>query len=222
MTASNSALSAHQRHKREAMVQTILDTARVIMREEGVAALSMQELARRLGMRAPSLYHYFPGKMAIYDALFRLGFMLYAEQLEQAMQAAATWQEELRLSFETYMGFAIQNPELYQLCFERPVPGFAPSEESMQVSAGLLQRSYERAARWRQEIDSDLAPEQIVDLLIAMMHGLTALHLANQPGLPIGQGRFGALIPAALSVLQRAWSPPEQPAVSPSAQQEGT
>ena len=215
MTTTNPP-SSRRRHKHDVMVRTILDTARAIMREEGVAALSMQELARRLDMRAPSLYHYFPGKMAIYDALFRLGFTLYGEQMERATQVAATWQDELRLSFETYMAFAIQNPDLYQLCFERPVPGFVPSEQSMLVSVGLLRRSYERAAYWRHEIDSGLAPEQMVDLLIAMMHGLTALHLANEPGLPIGQGRFGALIPAALSVLMRAWSPSE------SSQQEGT
>jgi hypothetical protein len=34
-------------------------------------------VARRVGTRAPSLYEYFPGgKMAIYDALFRLGVQL--------------------------------------------------------------------------------------------------------------------------------------------------
>jgi AcrR family transcriptional regulator len=178
------------------------------MREEGVAALSMQELARRLDMRAPSLYHYFSGKMDIYDTLFRLGFTLYAEQMQKTTQDAQTWQEELRQTFETYMTFALQNPDLYQLCFERPVPGFVPSEESLKVSFGLLQNAYVHAAHLHEVINTDLAPEQMVDLLIAMMHGLTALHLANEPHLPLGQGRFGVLIPATLSVLNKAWSKP--------------
>ena len=200
--------SPRRRRNRQLMIETILDTARAIMREDGVAALSMQELARRLDMRAPSLYHYFSGKAEIYDALFRLGFTLYAEQMQPALPEAQTWQEEIRLAFEAYLAFAVQNPDLYQLCFERPAPGFVPSAESLQFSVGLLRTFYERAAQWPATVDTRLPPEQAVDLLIAMMHGLTALHLANEPHLPPGQGRFGALIPAALTVITRAWSKP--------------
>jgi AcrR family transcriptional regulator len=201
-------LSPRRQRNRDLTLQTILETARAIMREHGVAALSMHELARRLDMQAPSLYNYFSSKMAIYDSLFRLGFTLYAEHVQRIAQAAQTWQEEVRLAFEAYMTFAMQNPELYQLCFERPVPGFVPSQESLQVSLGLLQNAYERGARLHALLDTDLAPEQVIDLLIAIMHGLTALHMANEPQLPLGQGRFGALIPSALSVLSKAWSKP--------------
>ena len=208
MKGLTSTLSARRQRNRDLMVKTILETARAIMREEGVAALSMQELARRLDIRAPSLYHYFSGKMDIYDSLFTLGFTLFAEQMQQATQGAQAWQEELRQSFEGYMAFAMENPDLYQLCFERPVPGFTPSEASLNVSFGLLQNTYERAAQLYEVIDTDLAPEQVVNLVIAMMHGLTALHMANEPHLAVGQGRFGALIPAALSVLNKAWSKP--------------
>jgi hypothetical protein len=38
-----------------------------------------------------------------------------------------------------------------------------------------------------------------------MMHGLAAMHLANEPHLPMGEGRFGSLIPAAISVFEKAW-----------------
>ena len=199
-------MSQRRQRNRNLMIQTILDTARGIMREEGVAALSMQELARRLDMRAPSLYNYFSSKKDIYNVLFRLGFTLFDEYLEKTGQGAPSWQVELRRIFEAYMTFAMENPDLYQLCFERPVPGFEPSEESLKVSFGMLQKSYERSVRLHTVIDTDLSPEQTADLFIAMMHGLTALHLANEPQLPVGAGRFGSLIPAALSVLDKAWS----------------
>jgi AcrR family transcriptional regulator len=201
--------SPRRRRNRELMIQTILETARAIIREEGVAALSMQELARRLQMRAPSLYHYFSGKMDLYDALFRLGFTLFAEQMDKAVAGVQTWQEELQRTFEGYMLFAQENPDLYQLCFERPVPGFVPSEESLQLSFSRLQKAYERAGLLLSELDSEHSPEQTADLVIAMMHGLTALHMANEPHLPVGQGRFGALIPAMLSLLEKAWSKPK-------------
>jgi AcrR family transcriptional regulator len=191
-----------QRH-REATIQAILDSARAIMREEGVAALSMQELARRMDMRAPSLYNYFSGKMDIYDALFRLGFALYDEHNKALMQAATSWRDELCFIIEGYMSFALENPELYQLCFERPVPDFVPSKESLELSFGLLKQSYRRAEQLKNEVETDLSSEQIVNLVIAMSHGMTAMHLANEPHLPVGQGRFGSLIPVVLSMLEK-------------------
>lgn len=200
--------SPRRQRNHELMVQTILETARIIMREEGVAALSMQELARRLDMRAPSLYNYFSGKMAIYDALFKLGFTLFSEQMAKTIQSALTWQEDLSRIFDAYMTFAMQNPDLYQLCFERPMPGFVPSEESLHLSFGLLQQTYERIECLYGKFNTNLPPDQARDLVVAMMHGLTALHMANEPHLPVGQGRFGALIPAAISILDKAWSKP--------------
>ena len=197
-------ISPRVQQKREAATQAILDAARAIMREEGVAALSMQELARRMDMRAPSLYNYFSSKLEIYDALFRLGIILYDEHLQAALKTSKDAHDELRIAIESYMSFALANPELYQLCFERPVPGFVPSQQSLDLSFGILEQSYARAAQLKKQLDTKLTAQQLVNLTIASAHGLTALHLANEPQLPIGQGRFGSLIPILLSVFQTA------------------
>jgi AcrR family transcriptional regulator len=199
-------LSPRRQHNRDQMIKAILETACVIMREKGVAALSMQELARRLEMRAPSLYNYCSGLMDIYDSLFRLGFTLWGEHIQKYTRNAQTWQDEVRLEMEAYMTFALENPELYQLCFERPVPGFVPSEENLELSFRILHDGYARIENLQDFMETHLPPEQTTDLMIALMHGLTALHMANEPHLPLGQGRFGALIPAAVSLLDQAWS----------------
>jgi AcrR family transcriptional regulator len=205
---STQIMSPRRQRNRERMIQTILETARAIMREDGVAALSMHELARRLEIRPPSLYNYFSGLMDIYDALFRLGFTLWDKHVKEYTQEAKTWQDEIGLAMEAYMTFALQNPALYQLCFERPVPGFVPSEESLKVSFNSLEELYGHVANLQNVIQTDLPPKQLADLVIAISHGLTALHMANEPHLPLGHGRFGALIPAALSILDKAWSKP--------------
>jgi AcrR family transcriptional regulator len=208
MTAKNQPknISPRRQRNRERTIQDILNTAREIMRENGAASLTMNELARRLSIKPPSLYNYFSGLMDIYDALFRLGFTLWGKRLTESLGEAQSWQDEVGLLMKTYMSFALENPALYQLCFERPVPGFVPSEESLQISFGLLHKSYERVSGLIENMDTDLQPEQVTDLVIAISHGLTAQHMANEPHLPIGQGRYGALIPAALSVLDKAWS----------------
>lgn len=196
--------SPRKQRNREATIHSILEAARGIMREEGVAALSMQELARRMDMRAPSLYNYFSGKMDLYDALFRLGFRLWDEYISHTSEGSTSFQDEVHNVMECYMTFALENPELYQLCFERPVPGFIPSQESLELSFGILNRASRRVEHYRNEIDTDLTTEQIVNIVIAISHGLTSLHLANEPHLPIGQGRFGSLIPVALDMIEKS------------------
>jgi AcrR family transcriptional regulator len=211
MKDQKSILSPQERRQRnrEEMMNAILDAARLVMREEGVAALNLQEVARRVGVRAPSLYEYFPGKMAIYDALFRMGVRIYAERSELLAQTNPSLWERARASLEHYMTFAQDYPELYQLVFERPVPGFVPSEESMNESRQLLGRADQIVEQGLEHgsLVLGIPPVQARDLFIAMMHGLTALHMANEPEIPVGSGRFGSLIPAALALFRAAWEP---------------
>ncbi|HYP39994.1 MAG TPA: helix-turn-helix domain-containing protein, partial [Chloroflexia bacterium] len=127
-----------RRRNRNEMMSAILDASRAIMREEGAAALNLNEVARRVGLRTPSLYAYFSSKAALYDALFLLGIELFTERFRRAMSAPLSLWERLKVAMETYMTFAQECPELYQLVFERPVPGFTPSEESMEASLSLL------------------------------------------------------------------------------------
>jgi AcrR family transcriptional regulator len=211
MKNQKSILSPKERRERnrEEMRNAILEAARQVMREEGVAALNLQEVARRVGVRAPSLYEYFPGKMAIYDTLFRMGVRLYAERISRLNESFDSFWARSRAGLENYMMFAQEYPELYQLVFERPVPGFVPSEESMAESRQLLTMSDAIVEKGLEQgsIALGITAPQARDLFIAMMHGLTALHMANEPELPIGSGRFGSLIPAAVALFRAAWEP---------------
>jgi AcrR family transcriptional regulator len=205
-----------RQRNREEMIGAILEAARAVMREQGVAALNLHEVARRVGLRTQSLYEYFPSKMALYDALYRFGIRLYAagrEHLPPLTQVPASFWEHARGELEHYMTFAQQHPELYQLVFERPVPGFVPSPESLEVGTRILAHSdqFLSQALEQHHLAPGLPPEAARDLFIGMMHGLTALHMANEPELPVGTGRFGSLLPAALSLFQMAWTPPVHP-----------
>ena len=200
-----------RRRNRAEMTQAILAAAQESMRQEGAAALNLNEVARRLGLKTPSLYEYFPGgKMQIYDALFRLGMQIFGERVAPLRQQP-DWVEYLRGAMETYMRFARDFPELYQICFERPVPGFEPSPESLQVSLATYRATVEEITRRMQAGElqpaAGLTPQQVVDLAIGMVQGLTSQHMANEPHLPVGQGRYGSLIPAAVAIFEKAWSP---------------
>src|SRR5215208_8124850 len=155
--AGESLLSPSERRQRnrEEVRRAILAAARDVMREQGVAALSLREVARRVHMQAPSLYAYFPSKMALYDALFLLAVRLRAEYRDRADAGLDDFWDRLRTRFETYMRFAQENPELYQLAFERPVPGFVPSAES-------LAEAFKAPAGLEQMLDDAVAAGEVV------------------------------------------------------------
>jgi AcrR family transcriptional regulator len=191
------------------MTDAILDAARANMREHGPAGLNLNEVARMVSVRTPALYNYFPSKMALYDALFLMGTRIARTYLEPAFEIPGPFLETLHAGLEAYMRFAQEHPELYQLCFERPVPGFVPSEESMEESRAGLATFDRRIARAvaEGEIRADLSYTQARDVIVAMSHGLTAQHMANEPHLPVGSGRYGGLIRAAARVLLAGLSP---------------
>ncbi|MEZ4670987.1 MAG: TetR/AcrR family transcriptional regulator [Anaerolineae bacterium] len=204
--AKNLTPKQRRQRNRDAVISAILQAARDIMREEGVAALNLHEIARRVGMKTPSLYEYFPNKMAIYDRLFKLGTQLFRERLARAeAQYPEPNPEQAQAILTAFMQCAIENPDLFKLVYERHVPGFVPSPDSMSESNASLDEGRERVERSVGQADTGLEIDQTRDIFIALMHGLTALHLANSPELPIGQGRFGSLIPAVVEMLRKAW-----------------
>lgn len=215
MDQTKRVLTAQERRRRnrDEMTAAILDAARAVMREQGVAALNLHEIAQRVGMRAPSLYNYFPSKAAIYEALFEMGMRQYRERLASLLaQFGATWDGVERL-MEGYLSFALENPELYQLLFERPVPGFVPSPQGLEDAGKLLETARQAVAEIIASgtIQPPVSAEVTMDLFIALTHGLTALHLANEPHLPLGSGRFGSLIPVMVDLLRRAWGQESTP-----------
>ena len=204
-------LSPRERRERnrEGVVSAIIETARAIMREEGVAALNLNELARRLGMTPPALYAYFPNKAAIYDAVFRLGLRLLRESDERVWQRHGPDWERIRLWFEARLEFAREHPELYHLAVDIPVPGFTPSDESLAEARGLrgalIDGLREMVAAGL--IEPGISVERAADLLLTVRHGIVAESIGKAPALPPQTERFRHVITDALAVFKAAWSP---------------
>lgn len=198
-----------RRRNRQEMVEGILSAARAMMREEGVAALTLTEVARRVRIRPQSLYEYFPSKAALYDALFLLGTRMIRERVEQARREHGPGWDLLRSLFALRLNFAYECPELHQLVFDRPVPGFHPSAASMEESYALREAGRQILTDVIDAgvVNAGIEPEHGRDLLLAMMHGLAVLHMANEPDRAPGTGRFGALIDEAVGLFQGSWEP---------------
>src|SRR5215831_3236374 len=81
---TNGAVTPRERHRLQTH-EEILDAALAVMAEQGVAALNLTEVARRVGLRQPSLYQYFDSRTAVYDALFERGWRAGYEILAAAI-----------------------------------------------------------------------------------------------------------------------------------------
>ena len=154
----------------------ILDAAWEICRQQGLAGLSLRDLAARVGMRAPSLYSYFDSKHAIYDAMFRQG----NEELDAAMRSAVRNgpldRDGIKAAACAFVDFCTADPVRYQLLFQRTIPGFEPSPESFAMAIA----NYEEMRRQLAEVG--LGSDEALDLWTAVMAGLADQQIANDPG----------------------------------------
>src|SRR3954469_16729465 len=132
--------------RRAATKAEILDAAWEQVRADGLAALSLRDLARTVGMQPPSLYSYFDSKHAIYDAMFRQG----NEELLRRYEAMPEFHdpvEEFRANAQMFVGFTVEDPARAQLMFMRSIPGFEPSAEAYEVAVRIVERSKQRMAK---------------------------------------------------------------------------
>lgn len=161
----------------EATRREILDAAWALVRQEGLAALTMRDLGARVGMRAQSLYVYFPSKHAIYDAMFGDA---NRELVARWQAAAAAGPQEpeavLRRRNRAFLEFCVEDPVRHQLLFQRTIPGFQPSPESYALAIEGVEDLH---ARLRAAgVDNPRA----WDLWTALAGGLVAQQNANEPG----------------------------------------
>src|SRR5258708_29886746 len=125
---------------RQETVDAILAAARVVMQEQGVAALNLNEVARRLGVSGQALAKYFPNKATLYNALFLLGQRLFREAEEELWRTSAPDWERIRRWFEIRLALACEHPDLYSLIWGDAVPGFTSSPEEIRAMLAGAQR----------------------------------------------------------------------------------
>jgi len=200
--------------RRQETIDEILGIAVQVMTDEGVGGLTIAEIARRLGVRPPSIYKYFPSLLGIYDELFRRGQADHLDALRAAAATAPPGLATVHATAEAAGRWAAGNMALAQLLFWRPVPRFTPSAQAFEPSREMFQlfRGALADAVRTGELGADAATDTGVDLLSALIAGVMSQYMANEPGTPWGTGRFTPLLPRLIDLLRCAYPPATQPA----------
>jgi AcrR family transcriptional regulator len=155
--------------------EQILAAAWEIAVESGLAAVSLHEVARRVGIRQPSLYGYVKSKLDLYDAMFGQAYEQLLARLDQA-PPYGTAREQLVQVSRTVLDFVVQDPPRQQLLFQRTIPGFEPSPASYALAKRLIDRCVGLLSALGA---GDTAH---VDVYTALVAGLGAQQVANDPG----------------------------------------
>jgi AcrR family transcriptional regulator len=168
--------------RRRATKDEIVAAAWELVREQGLAGLTLRELGERVGMKAQSLYSYFASKSEIYDVMFHDGYLAVAAVYDDPDGAGVEGVEgvegvaALRASAHRFFRFCTSDPVRYQLLFQRTIPDFVPSEESYALAREVFERMAARLAA------VGLDDPGTVDLWTALLTGLTDQQISNDPG----------------------------------------
>ena len=195
--------------RRQQTIEEILDLAAEIMTEEGVNGLSLTEVARRLGVQPPSIYKYFPSLMAIYDALFMRGQLEHLDVMRDGMATATPGLAALRAGLDASGRWALGHPAIAQLLWWRPVPSFEPSPEAFEPSRAMvqLQRDALADAVAAGELGRGALDDDAVFIVSVMIAGVIGQAIANEPGIPWGEGRFSPLFSRLFDLLPTLYPP---------------
>ena len=152
----------------------ILDAAWAVMALEGVAALSVREVARSVGIRQQSLTYYYPTKQALLDALFADGFADLRQRLD-ALPAVTDPVEGVVDVAIAFVDHCVARPAAYHLMFQGTVPDFHPSEASHAIALTVLQELLGRLEA------ADVTAQADIALVRSVMSGIVAEQIANDP-----------------------------------------
>ncbi len=195
--------------RRQETIEEILGIASDLMSEEGVNGLSLSEVARRLGVKPPSIYKYFDSLLSIYDALFERGQRDHLEAVRSAMAPAEPGLNALAAGLEASGRWALAHPATAQLLFWRPVPSFEATPEAMEPSFEMVR--LERQALADAAAAGQLGPgadsDEALWVTSVFVSGVIGQAMANEPGLPWGEGRFSPLLPKLLGTLADLYPP---------------
>jgi AcrR family transcriptional regulator len=178
VTGPDAAVSPRVASRRAATREQILDAAWELAREHGLTGFTLRELAGRVGMRAPSLYQYYAGKDAIYDAMFAAAnrdFLAGTIATLSAHEDRAP-REALVGGARFFLDFAAEDPARFQLLFQRAILDWEPSA----AAYAPAQEAYELVRRRFATFGAD--DQAALDLWTAMVSGLAHQQLANDPG----------------------------------------
>lgn len=179
---------------------TLLREAEKMLREHGIETFSLRRLAERSGVTPSALYHHFRDKNDLLCALAELGFVDLDATITRAIgDRSGTDRARMQRFVTSYVGFAADHPEVYDLMFGRTLwKGGTPTESLRTVAYATFRRYVEHAGTRAKNPKHALRSAQVG---WATVHGLCRLLI---DGIYLDRSDVDAMSEAAVDVLLAA------------------
>jgi len=193
-------------HHRD-LAEALLVAAERLVAARGVAAFSLREAAREVGVDPAACYRHFRDKDALFQALGRRGFTRLAAAMEAGLGGSDSPSSQIVALGRAYVGFAFDYPALFRTMFgptgmEAGDPRKRGDYPEGRGPYGLL----ERAVRARlDEVGSPLALDAAVLIVWSGAHRLASLIVdgAIRPSEADRHRQLDALLAALIELLGR-------------------
>ncbi|XVQ08306.1 TetR/AcrR family transcriptional regulator [Spirillospora sp. CA-255316] len=142
-----SARSGTRRDKiRQATLEEIREAARRLLTTRGPAAVTINAVAREMGMSGPALYHYYAGHEELVAAVTADFFRELAEVMEEARDRdpAASPAGRLLATCRAMRTWAIGHPAEFSWIFATPIPASVSAKNAPGSPRSLAGRDFER------------------------------------------------------------------------------
>lgn len=159
----------------------LIEAALQLVRTEGLDQFSLRTVAKRVGVSQAAPAHHFGSARGLLTELAIVGYGIMARRL-QAVDAESRGRAKLRALSGAYVGFAIDEPGIYQLMFRRDLidRNNADYKTASFDAIGLL------SAALAEETGKAVAPDAgLAELapfldVFSMLHGLAMLAIERK------------------------------------------
>lgn len=128
---------------------------------------SLRAVCDVVGVKLPTVYHFFGSKQGLVEAVVGHGFDLYLSQ-KQTMESTGDPIQDIRTGWDAHVAFGLDNPGFYALMYGKVRPGFSSAAQS-RPSEILLSLTSKAAGQGRLSV----SPEQATAHVLATNIGVT-------------------------------------------------
>lgn len=168
---------------RENVRDVILSAAKKLFVAEGFKSTSIRKIAAEVGVSPTTIYLYYKDKNEIVHALHQEGFVKLRTMLLSLKNVDSPF-ERLKATGRTYIQFALENPEYYEVMFvmREPLDFLAEDEKDPCWEEGRLIFNFIRYTIEECQKDGFFLGSDVNAVTLqswALVHGLCSLHTST-------------------------------------------
>jgi AcrR family transcriptional regulator len=171
--------------EREETRTRILDAAREMFVAEGVEAVTMREIAKRIEYTPTAIYHHFRDKQSLIGELVEGDFLAFSRAFQKTAVIADPV-ERLRAAGVAYVEFGLTHQSHYRVLFMTPELAAKKTEVLTAHRGHVGEDAYAflrqtvaegiEAGRFRSEYKD---PDMLAQMMWAGVHGIVSLHIVR-------------------------------------------